>query len=260
MRGIILAGGYGTRLAPLTFVTNKHLAPVGNLPMIEYPLHTLRQLGAEEISVVTGGNDFDAIGRYLANHAETNFSFHVQGEAGGIPQALSLGKPSLGTGKIAVILGDNIFEDDFKEAAEEFDQSDLGAMLFLKKVSDPQRYGVVELENGKIKSFEEKPKKPKSDLVSTGLYFFDNSVFDKIKNLRPSKRGELEMVEVLDQYVTEEKAGYSIVKGFWSDAGTIPSRELCNRVVSRGLENKVLSTFPKQMKDRLPPELLCGLA
>ena len=241
MKGIILAGGKGTRLYPLTAVTNKHLVPVGNIPMIEYPLFTLQRLNVDSISIVTGGEHFQDIAKYLGTlHPKTSFSYHYQQEAGGIAQALSLTEKFVRNGKIAVILGDNIYEDDFSKAAKEFQESNLGAMIFLKQVSDPSRFGVAEIIDGKIVSLEEKPKEPKSNLAVTGLYFYDETVFDKIKQLKPSARGEFEITDVNNLYLKEGKLGYCILNGFWSDAGTYESRRFCEDFVKLWHEKKVL--------------------
>ena len=244
MKGIILAGGKGTRLYPLTAVTNKHLVPVGNIPMIEYPLFTLKGLNVDSISVVTGGEHFQDIAKYLGTlHLDTAFSYHYQAEAGGIAQALSLTEKFVRNGKIAVILGDNIFENDFLEAAKKFEESNLGAMIFLKKVNDPSRFGVAEIVDGKIMSLEEKPKEPKSNLAVTGLYFYDETVFDKIKLLKPSARGEFEITDVNNAYLKEGKLGYHILDGFWSDAGTCESRRFCEDFVKLWHEKKVLESI-----------------
>ncbi|MBU2562541.1 MAG: NTP transferase domain-containing protein [Nanoarchaeota archaeon] len=259
MKGVILAGGKGTRLFPLTAVTNKHLISVGNLPMIEYPLCTLRRLNPESISVVTGGEHFQDIARYLGEmHPEINFSYHYQKEAGGIAQALSFVGSFVKPKKIAVVLGDNIFENDFQKAAIEFEKSGLGAMLFLKQVNDPERFGVAEIKKGRIVFIEEKPKRPKSNLAVTGLYFYDSSVFDKIKRLKPSKRGELEISHVNQMYIDEGRMDFCIVKGYWSDAGTIVSRMACEKFVKRGLERQVVNSFPKEtisLLKKLNPDL-----
>ena len=244
MKGIILAGGTGSRLYPLTQVTNKHLVPVGNLPMIEYPLYTLRQMPTSDISIVTGGEHFSAISQYLtALHSNINFTYYSQSQAGGIAQALSLTKSSCEGKKIAVVLGDNVFEENFQEAAERFEQSQLGAMLFLKKVKDPSRFGVAELKGDLISGIEEKPTKPKSNLAVTGLYFYDETVFDKIKTLTPSLRGEYEITDVNNLYIEEERLGYTLIKGFWSDAGTIESRRVSEDFVRQGLERRILDSL-----------------
>jgi len=245
MRGLILAGGKGTRLYPLTAVTNKHLVPVGNLPMIEYPLYTLAWMTLGSLSIVTGGENFKEIASYISMaHPELNPSFHYQKQAGGISQAIQVAEPFLKGSKVAVILGDNVFEDDFASAAQEFETSGLGAMLFLKPVSDPQRFGVVELADGRIVNIVEKPNVPKSNLAVTGLYFYDETVFDKIARLKPSARGELEVTDLNNAYLQEGKLGYRIIPGFWSDAGTYPSRRVCQEFVGRGLENRVLASLP----------------
>ncbi len=240
MKGVILAGGKGSRLYPLTVVTNKHLVPVGNLPMIEYPLFTLTSLNVSSISVVTGGEHFQHIAGYIEEmHPDINCSYHYQKEAGGIAQALLLIEKFVGKEKIAVVLGDNIFTEDFYEAARKFEESSLGAMLFLKKVKDPERFGVAQINGNKIISIEEKPKTPKSDFAVTGLYFYDSTVFDKIKKLKPSYRGELELTDVNNMYLEEGNLGYHILDGFWSDAGTFESRKVAEDFVKQGFEKRV---------------------
>ncbi|MGD9275754.1 MAG: sugar phosphate nucleotidyltransferase [Candidatus Pacearchaeota archaeon] len=242
MKGIILAGGKGTRLWPLTQVTNKHLVSVGKIPMIEYPLYTMKNLRVDSISVVTGGEHFKEIAGYLGKlHPEMEFSYHYQSKPGGIAQALSLTEKFVSDSKLAVILGDNIFNENFYEAAKEFEKSKLGAMLFLKKVEDPERFGVAEIKGNKIISIEEKPDEPKSDLAVIGLYFYDSSVFERIKKLRPSKRGEYEITDVNNSYIKEGSAGFCIVNGFWSDAGTHESRQRCEKFVRKNLEKKIFS-------------------
>jgi glucose-1-phosphate thymidylyltransferase len=250
MKGVILAGGKGTRLYPLTAVTNKHLAPVGCIPMIEYPLYTLTSLGIKDISVVTGGEHFADIARYLAElHPGINFSYHPQAEAGGIAQALGLVKPFVGKEKLAVILGDNIFKDNFCTEAEKFENSETGSMFFLKRVSNPERFGVAETEGDKIINIDEKPKNPKTDLAVTGLYFYDSSVFDKISILKPSGRGEYEITDANNSYIQERNVGFKIVDGFWSDAGTVESKETCDTFVRvSGLEREILLSLSSNEK------------
>jgi len=244
MKGVILAGGKGTRLFPMTSVTNKHLVPVGNLPMIEYPLHTLLKMGINDICVVTGGEHFQDIAAYLSHmHPNLNFSYHYQREAGGIAQALYLVAPSVGNEKMAVILGDNVFNGDFSEPAERFKHSNLGSMVFLKEVQDPQRFGVPLIEDGKIVNTVEKPKSPPSNFAITGLYFYDSTVFDKISNLKPSARGEYEITDVINKYITEGGLNHHIIDGFWSDAGTIESRKKCSEFVNIGLEKEILKSL-----------------
>jgi glucose-1-phosphate thymidylyltransferase len=239
MKGIILAGGTGSRLGKLTTVINKHLVAVGEVPMIEFPLATLKKLGMNEITVVTGAELAGTVVQYLTKeHPEIDFTYKIQQKAGGIAQALSLTENICRGHKLAVILGDNIFEDNFLEGAKEFEKNDYGAMLFIKKVKDPKRFGVVEIEKGKIISIEEKPRKPKSNFVTTGLTFYDTTVFDKIKKLTPSARGEYEIEEINLMYVKEQRAVYKLLRDFWSDAGTHESRKVAeDYIYSRGIEN-----------------------
>jgi len=227
MKGVILAGGTGSRLGKLTSVLNKHLVAVGNAPMIEYPLRTLIQMGIKEISIVTGVEHAGIVINYLTKeHPEIDFTYKIQKEAGGIAQALGLVENIYKGEKIAVILGDNIYDEDYSKVAEQFENSDEGARLFLKKVEDPKRFGVVELDSsGKIISIEEKPSKPKSNLIITGLYFYDKSIFEKIKTLKPSARGEYEITDANKKYLNEGKAYSITIDGFWSDAGTPKSRK-----------------------------------
>ena len=224
MKGIILAGGLGTRLHPLTLITNKHLLPVYNKPMILYPLQTLKQAGITEIMIVCGkehGGDFM---NFLGSGKEygLKLSYALQNGSGGIAEALGLAEDFADNGKVAVILGDNIFEDDFSASVKKFETLS-GGMIFLKNVPDPQRFGVVEVENGKIKSVEEKPKEPKSNFAAVGFYLYDGDVFQKIKTLKPSGRGELEITDIQNLYFGEGRLHYDTLEGFWSDAGTFDS-------------------------------------
>ncbi len=226
MKGIILAGGKGTRLGRHTIVLNKHLVAVGSYPMIEYPLSTLHRMGIKDIIIVTGAEHAGLIMNYLANaHPEIDFTYKVQKDAGGIAQALSLVENIVRGEKIAVILGDNIFDADFSSHSKEFADGNHGTMLFLKAVDDPCRFGVAEIAEGKISRIIEKPSSPNSNLAVTGLYFYDETVFDKIRTLKPSARGELEITDVNNMYVDENRAVYGLVPGFWSDAGTHLSRQ-----------------------------------
>lgn len=226
MKGIILAGGNGTRLSPCTRVTNKHLLSVYNQPMIYYPLKTLVQAGIKDILIVSGEGHAGDFLELLGDGREfgVNLSYCVQPEAGGIAQALGLAENFSDKGNIVVILGDNIFEDDLvPHNVESFEKQKAGARLFLKEISDPERFGVAEVKNKKIVNIEEKPKKPKSNLAVTGLYMYDNQVFDVIKTLKPSGRGELEITDVNNFYIKKGIASYDVLKGFWSDAGTFES-------------------------------------
>jgi len=224
MKGIILAGGLGTRLYPLTAITNKHLLPVYNKPMVLYPLETLRKSGLDEIMIVCGkehGGDFM---NFLGSGRDfgVKLSYSLQHRAGGIAEALSLAKDFVDGGKVAVILGDNIFEDNFLKDIEKFKNQE-GAKVFIKNVENPQRFGVAEIKGDKIISIEEKPEEPKSNFVTTGFYLYGNDIFDKIRMLKPSWRGELELTDVHNIYIQEEKLSYGAVEGFWSDAGTFES-------------------------------------
>ena len=249
MKGIILAGGTGTRLFPLTVVTNKHLVPVNNLPMIEYPLSRLRKLNPDSISIVTGGENFQDVARYLGTiHPDINFSFHIQLKAGGIAQALDLTKSSVKNDKLAVILGDNIFEDDFSEAYQRFENNDLGAMVFLKEAKYPQRFGVAEVRGDKVISIEEKPQFPKSNLVTTGFYLYDSTIFEKIQRLKPSKRGEYEITDVNNMYLEEGRLGYYQISGFW---GEFTFHKEQNYLIE--------ASFLKEEEKETPPKIYKGI-
>ncbi len=225
MKGIVLAGGFGTRLLPLTKVTNKHLLPIYNKPMIYYPIETLLNAGINNILVVSGPEHAGHFLRLLGSGKEFNakFSFEIQDEAGGIAQALGLAENFVDNEKCAVILGDNVFEDNVKEFIEEFKKEKSGARIFLKAVPDPQRFGVAELEGERVVRIVEKPENPKSNYAVTGLYLYDSKVFDIIKTLKPSARGELEITDVNNNYIERKELKASILKGFWTDAGTFES-------------------------------------
>ncbi len=226
MKGVILAGGMGTRLLPCTRVTNKHLLPVYNKPMIFYPIETLVSGGIDEILIVTGGNNPGDFLKLLRNGKEfglREIHYTYQEGAGGIAEALGLAEDFADKEKIVVILGDNIIEDNIAGYVESFKRQEKGAKLFLKEIPDPERFGVAEVENGKIVNIEEKPQNPKSKLAVTGLYMYDNQVFDVIKTLKPSERGELEITDVNNFYVRQGTATYEVLEGFWSDAGKFES-------------------------------------
>jgi len=224
MKGVILAGGFGTRLQPLTLITNKHLLPVYNKPMILYPLETLKKAGINEIMIVCGKEHAGHFMSFLGSGKEygVKLSYALQHGAGGIAEALGLAEDFAGQDKIAVILGDNIFEDDFSEEFKAF-QRGKGSVVFVKEVPDPERFGVAEIIAGKIVGTEEKPKNPKSKLAIVGLYLYDPDVFEKIKKLSPSARGELEVTGLHNMYIAEGSLSHGTVKGFWSDAGTFDS-------------------------------------
>jgi len=224
MKGIILAGGLGSRLYPLTYATNKHLLPVYDKPMIYYPIKTLIDAGIDEILIVTGGPYAGHFLRVLKNGKELgikHLEFAYQENEGGIAEALSLAEDFSGGEPICVILGDNCTDAKIKKFIERFKE---GALIFLKEVTDPRRFGVpVFGDSKKILKIEEKPKKPQSKYAVTGLYVYDATVFDKIKKLEPSKRGELEITDVNNLYLKENKLDWAELDGFWSDAGTFDS-------------------------------------
>jgi glucose-1-phosphate thymidylyltransferase len=222
MKGIILAGGTGSRLFPLTKVTNKHLLPVYDKPMIYYPLHTLINAGITEIMIVSGRGHAGHFLELLGSGMEfgVSLTYEIQETAGGIAQALGLAAGWADDDDVAVILGDNIFQDTVKADVTSFTG---GAKIFLKEVKDAQRFGVAELKKDHVISIEEKPPIPKSNYAVTGLYLYDSEVFAIIRRLKPSGRGELEITDVNNAYLQKEMMQYAILKGFWSDAGTFDS-------------------------------------
>jgi glucose-1-phosphate thymidylyltransferase len=234
MKGVILAGGTGSRLYPLTKVTNKHLLPVGRKPMILHPVDKLIKAGIKEIIIVTGVEHMGDVVNLLGSGKDfgCEFSYKVQDQAGGIAQALGLTESFCRGSKICVILGDNIFEDDLNSFSQSFHEQPNGAKVLLKKVTDPQRFGVPELQGNKIIGIEEKPKNPKSSYAVTGIYFYDSQVFDVIKTLKPSGRGELEITEVNNFYVRNGTMTYDMFQGNWTDAGTFESLHLANQLMS----------------------------
>jgi glucose-1-phosphate thymidylyltransferase len=222
MKGIILAGGTGSRLHPLTKVTNKHLLPVFDEPMIYHPIKTLVQAGIKEILIVSGPGHAGDFLNLLGSGKDfgVKFTYEIQEEAGGIAQALGLAESFANGEPVVVILGDNIFEDDFSEAIQSFV---MGAKIFLKQVPNNKRFGVPVLEGEHVVAIEEKPSEPKSPYAVTGLYVYDTTVFDIIKTLKPSGRGELEITDVNNFYIKRGHMNSSLVSGFWSDAGTFNS-------------------------------------
>ena len=222
MKGVILAGGKGTRLLPLTKITNKHLLPIYDKPMIFYPLETLKKAGIKEILIVTDGEFLSSFKKLLGLGKDfgIKLNYKIQKSAGGIAHALNLAKSFVGKDSAAVILGDNIFTDNFSNDIKGFK---CGAKVFLKKVPDPERFGVPTLRGKKVIKITEKPKKPESNYAVTGLYIYDNRVFEAIKSIEPSKRGELEITDVNNWYIKNKEMGSKIVKKFWSDAGTFES-------------------------------------
>ncbi len=227
MKGIILAGGTGSRLKPTTLVTNKHLLPVYNKPMIFFPLETMAACGFKEVMIVSGREHAGHFLNLLGSGKDfgLKLSYEVQEEAGGIAQALALAEEFADHGSVAVQLGDNIFEntEPLINGVKRFSQSHAGAMIFLKQVPDPQRFGVVEIMGYKVVSIIEKPQQPKSDLCVTGFYIYDGSVFDIIKTLKPSGRGELEITDVNNHYIKNSAMAFETLQGEWTDAGTFES-------------------------------------
>src|SRR5689334_5276678 len=226
MKGIVLAGGLGTRMYPATKVTNKHLLPVYNRPMIYYPIQTLVDAGISEILIVTGGRNSGDFLRLLANGKQfglNHINYTYQEGEGGIADALSLAEHFADGQKICVVLGDNIIETNIREAADRFRQQPSGAHILLKEVHDAERFGVAEISGDRIVGIEEKPAKPKSNYAVTGIYMYDPSVFDKIKTLVPSGRGELEITDVNNAYIREGNMTFSYLNGWWTDAGTFES-------------------------------------
>ena len=235
LKGVVLAGGTGSRLIPLTKVTNKHLLPVGHKPMIYYPIEKLTSAGIEEILVVTGVDHMGDVVNLLGSGKDfgCRFTYKVQDEAGGIAQALLLAESFANEQPIVVILGDNIFQTSLKGHIRKFTSQKDGARVLLKEVPDPQRFGVARLSGSKVIEIEEKPKKPKSDYAVTGVYFYDSSVFNIIRTLGPSGRGELEITDVNNAYIAKRKLEYDIMEGWWSDAGTFESLSRVNELVMK---------------------------
>lgn len=233
IKGIILAGGKATRLKPLTNVTNKHLLPVGRKPMIYYPIEKMKNAGIEEILIVTGVDHMGDVVGLLGSGKDfgCKFTYKVQDEAGGIAQALSLAENFAGGSPVAVILGDNIFEDSLMEHKETFISRKQGAHILLKPVADPHRFGVAEISGDKVISIEEKPANPKSDLAVTGIYFYDGTVYDIIRTLKPSRRGELEITDVNNEYIRRGTLTWGRMDGWWSDAGTFDSLAKVQKLV-----------------------------
>lgn len=225
MRGVILAGGLGSRLAPLTKITNKHLLPVHDKPMIYYPIQTLADAGIIDILVVTGGNNAGDFLRLLADGRDFGVRLHYtyQRGEGGIADALGLAEHFANGESVCVILGDNLVEKSIRRAVQTFQQQDCGARVLLKKVHDAERFGVAEIRRDRIVSIEEKPSNPKSDYAVTGIYMYDNTVFDRVRRLVPSGRGELEITDVNNSYVAEGRMSFDYLDGWWTDAGTFES-------------------------------------
>jgi glucose-1-phosphate thymidylyltransferase len=242
MKGIVLAGGLGTRLHPLTKVTNKHLLPVHDKPMIYYPIQALVNAGINDIMIVTGGSNAGDFLKLLGNGKEfglRHINYTYQEGEGGIAAALALAEFFADDNKICIILGDNIIEKNIINAVEAFKKQKDGAKILLKEVPDPGRFGVPEIHNDKIIGIEEKPKKPKSKYAVTGIYMYDRTVFDIIKTLKPSDRGELEITDVNNAYIGRDKMTYEILDGWWTDAGTFESLLSAGNLVAKTGANKI---------------------
>jgi glucose-1-phosphate thymidylyltransferase len=236
MKGVILAGGLGSRLFPLTKVTNKHLLPVYNKPMIYYPLETLVQAGIKDIMVITGGTSSGDFMRLLGNGKNFGLKHllytYQEGEKG-IAHALALAEHFAAGDKIIVMLGDNIIEKDIKKEVDIFDRQEKGARILLKEIDKPERFGVAEIRNNKLVRIIEKPAIPPSKMIVTGIYMYDHQVFEFIKTLKPSARGELEITDVNNRYIEKGQMSFGILKGWWTDAGTFDSLLRANMLVAK---------------------------
>jgi glucose-1-phosphate thymidylyltransferase len=242
MKGIVLAGGTGSRLSPLTRVTNKHLLPVYDKPMVYYPIQILVNAGIHEILVVTGGKNAGDFLRLLGNGRDfslKHINYTYQEGERGIAEALGLAEYFAAGDSICVVLGDNIIEFNIRHAVENFQKQKEGAKILLKEVSDAQRFGVAEIRGERVLKIEEKPKNPKSSYAVIGIYLYDSTVFDKIHRLKPSERGELEITDVNNSYIEQGKLTYEVLNGWWTDAGTFESLLRANNLVAETGANKM---------------------
>lgn len=243
MKGIVLAGGTGSRLYPLTKITNKHLLPIYDKPMIYYPIQTLVNAGIEDIMIVTGGNNAGDFLRLLGNGREfglRRLHYTYQERPGGIAHALSLAEDFADGDKIVLILGDNIIEGNIRKAVDDFRRQERGAKVLLKEVENPQSYGVAEIREGRIVRIEEKPEHPKTNYAVIGIYMYDNRVFDIIRTLKPSARGELEITDVNNKYIEWGEMTYEFLEGWWADAGeSIDYYLKANNLVAKYGANKM---------------------
>lgn len=245
MKGIVLAGGLGTRLRPLTSVTNKHLLPVFNQPMIYFPIQTLVNAGITDIMIVTGGNSAGDFLKLLGNGKAfglKHLNYTYQEGEGGIAAALSLVEHFAGEDPICVVLGDNIIQGNIRPAVDAYREQGVGAKILLKKVTDPQRFGVPELSGQRVLRIEEKPKQPKSEYAVIGIYMYDAAVFEIIRTLKPSGRGELEITDVNNAYISRGEMTWDELEGWWTDAGTFESLlHASNLVAETGANNMELT-------------------
>lgn len=242
MKGVVLAGGLGSRLNPLTKVTNKHLLPVYNQPMIYYPIQTLINAGIDDIMIVTGGNSAGDFLKLLGNGKDfglKHLNYTYQEGEGGIADALSLVEHFADEEPLCVVLGDNIIENNIRRAAEDFRAQGRGAKILLKEVHDPQRFGVPEIDGARVLQIEEKPENPKSNFAVIGVYFYDASVFEIIKTLVPSGRGELEITDVNNHYINRGEMTWNELDGWWTDAGTFESLLHATNLVAETGANKL---------------------
>jgi glucose-1-phosphate thymidylyltransferase len=245
MKGVVLAGGTGSRLFPLTKITNKHLLPIYDRPMIYYPIQTLVDAGIQDIMIVTGGRNSGDFLRLLANGKEfglKHINYTYQEGEGGIADALALAQHFADGQKICVVLGDNIIEGSIRGAADQFRRQASGAHILLKEVVDAERFGVAEVSGSKIVGIEEKPRQPKSNYAVTGIYMYDATVFDKIQTLVPSRRGELEITDVNNAYIREGTLSFSYLDGWWTDAGTFDSLLRATNLVAQSESRKQMAT------------------
>jgi glucose-1-phosphate thymidylyltransferase len=257
MKGVVLAGGTGSRLNPLTRVTNKHLLPIYDKPMVYYPIQTLVNAGIHEILLVTGGKNAGDFLRLLGNGRDfglKHLNYTYQDGEGGIADALALAEHFADGDSICVILGDNIIENNVCQAVANFRKQGEGAKILLKEVTDAQRFGVAEVRGDRVVGIEEKPKHPKSNYAVIGIYLYDQSVFRKIRRLKPSGRGELEITDVNNFYIEEDKLTCEILEGWWTDAGTFESLLRANTLVSETGANKLSPAGQEQLvADRESP-------
>jgi glucose-1-phosphate thymidylyltransferase len=245
MKGVVLAGGSGSRLNPLTRVTNKHLLPIFDKPMVYYPIQTLVNAGIQEILLVTGGKNAGEFLRLLGNGRDfglKHLNYTYQEGEGGIAEALGLAEHFADGEPVCVILGDNIIESNIRNAVEAFKKQKQGAKILVKEVSDPERFGVAEIRDAKVISIEEKPRVPKSNDVVIGIYLYDCTVFEKIHRLKPSGRGELEITDVNNFYIQEGTLTIERLNGWWTDAGTFESLLRANNLVAKTGANKLTDT------------------
>ena len=250
MKGVVLAGGTGSRLNPLTRVTNKHLLPIYDKPMVYYPIQTLVNAGVHEILLVTGGKNAGDFLRLLGNGRDfglKHLNYTYQEGEGGIADALALAEHFADGEAICVVLGDNIIENNICQAVANFEKQKQGAKILLKEVTDAQRFGVAEVRGHHVVGIEEKPKRPKSNYAVIGIYLYDHTVFQKIRRLKPSGRGELEITDVNNFYIEEGKLTYQVLEGWWTDAGTFESLLRANMLVAETGANKLARAGHEQL-------------